>query len=562
MKTVKYIYRLLAVGGLLLGASCNDYLDTVPDNRTEIDTPEKVGKLVASAYPKACYAINFNARVDYVTDSELSNKEKLSNTDPFFWREPNSTAQDSPNYLWSQCYRAISHANAAIEASARFDDELTAAYIAEARLARAYSHFLLVTTFAQMYDPTAPEANDEHPGVPYVDESEDVSIKQYDRETVARTYERIGTDLTYGLEHLGSDAVHRVPRYHFNYAAAHTFASRYYAFRGEWEKVVEEASKVIPKPTDIKEVAPGIRNVSATDPAAIFALDNFQPWTTDYAKNGVKDVRPWYWRMTTKSNLLLCEMISSVASCGTMRYACSLADTNNTVNSANPTGGKWAYMCSGDNKPFSWVGKYENQFTKNNIYSTTGNNYSIYMLLHAEEALFNRIEAYIHLGQLDEAVADLNIFCRTRIFDHVTKDAYDEEEHCLTLDRIYDFYAKYKPANGTPYEVLLADGGSKNPDYFMNKYNAYDTSSWDVKRQALLHFLLDCRRNEFLFEGIRYWDMWRYRIPIYHVTQLDQQGPSNWLMPGDDRWVLQIPEESVLSGVELNPRERLLTPEW
>ena len=96
----------------------------------------------------------------------------------------------------------------------------------------------------------------------------------------------------------------------------------------------------------------------------------------------------------------------------------------------------------------------------------------------------------------------------------------------------------------------------------MNKYNAYNTSSWDVKRQALLHFLLDCRRNEFLFEGIRYWDMWRYRIPIYHVTQLDQKGLSNWLMPGDDRWMLQIPEEAVLSGVELNPREHLLTPEW
>lgn len=61
---------------------------------------------------------------------------------------------------------------------------------------------------------------------------------------------------------------------------------------------------------------------------------------------------PWYWRMTTKSNLLLCEMISSVASCGTMRYACSLADTNNTVNSANPTGGKWAYMCSGGQQTF------------------------------------------------------------------------------------------------------------------------------------------------------------------------------------------------------------------
>lgn len=562
MKSLKYIIRLLFLAGLSGSVACNDYLDTVPDNRTEIDTPEKVGKLVASAYPKACYAVNFNARVDYVTDSELSNKEKLSNTDPFFWREPNSTAQDSPNYFWSQCYRAIAHANAAIEAAAQFDDELTAAYLAEAHLARAFSHFLLVTTFAQMYDPTDPAANEAHPGVPYVRESENVSIKQYDRETVAKTYERVETDLLYGLEHLASDAVHRVPRYHFNYAAAHTFASRYYAFRGDWDKVIEEASKVIPKPTDFKEVEPGVWNVSATDPAAIWALDNFQPWTTDYAKNGVKDVRPWYWRMTTKSNLLLCEMISSVASCGTMRYACSLADTDHTVSSANPTGGKWAYMCSGDNKPFSWVGKYENQFVKSGINSTTGNNYSIYMYLHAEEALFNRIEAYIHLNRLDEAVADLNIFCRTRIYDHVAKDPYDEKMNCLTLESIYDFYAKYKPANGTPYEVLLDEAGNKNPDYFMNRYNAYGTASWDANRQAVLHFLLDCRRNEFLFEGIRYWDMWRYRIPIYHVTQLDQKGRSNWLLPGDDRWVLQIPEESVLSGVELNPREKLLTPDW
>ena len=67
------------------------------------------------------------------------------------------------------------------------------------------------------------------------------------------------------------------------------------------------------------------------------------------------------------------------------------------------------------------------------------------------------------------------------------------------------------------------------------------------------------RSNEFMWEGLRYWDLVRYKIPVTHVT-ID--GRSNTLYPGDDRWVLQIPETAVLSGIELNPRENLLSDKW
>ena len=62
-----------------------------------------------------------------------------------------------------------------------------------------------------------------------------------------------------------------------------------------------------------------------------------------------------------------------------------------------------------------------------------------------------------------------------------------------------------------------------------------------------------------MWEGLRYWDMLRYKIPIIHKTKA---GDENTLYPGDDRWVLQLPETAVLAGMELNPRSNLLSKEW
>ena len=41
---------LLGAGSLTL-AACNDFLDELPDNRTELDTPDKINRLLVSAYP-------------------------------------------------------------------------------------------------------------------------------------------------------------------------------------------------------------------------------------------------------------------------------------------------------------------------------------------------------------------------------------------------------------------------------------------------------------------------------------------------------------------------------
>ena len=44
-------YILLA-GSLFALASCNDFLDTIPDDRTEIDSEQKITNILVSAYPE------------------------------------------------------------------------------------------------------------------------------------------------------------------------------------------------------------------------------------------------------------------------------------------------------------------------------------------------------------------------------------------------------------------------------------------------------------------------------------------------------------------------------
>ena len=185
---MKKYFRNIAVGGLVLLTGCNNFLDVVPDDRTEINTTEKLAKLVADAYPKASYAAMLNSRVDFVTDKGSGKQENNSNTDPFFWRDVEDETQDTPTWFWRKFYYSIAEVNHALKAA----EEMGAPkeqepYIAEAKMIRSFSHFMLVSLFAKFYDK---DSDNSSPGVPYVTEPETVALAKYDRETVAKTYEK------------------------------------------------------------------------------------------------------------------------------------------------------------------------------------------------------------------------------------------------------------------------------------------------------------------------------------------------------------------------------------
>jgi hypothetical protein len=67
-----------------------------------------------------------------------------------------------------------------------------------------------------------------------------------------------------------------------------------------------------------------------------------------------------------------------------------------------------------------------------------------------------------------------------------------------------------------------------------------------------LSFILEERRKEFLHEGMRWFDIRRYQIPVTHTLE---NGATKNLAPDDNRKVLQIPQSAIdVAGLEPNPR--------
>src|SRR5690606_25051836 len=127
----------------------------------------------------------------------------------------------------------------------------------EALVARAYAHFMLVTLYANVYDPVTASTD---PGIPYVKEPEEIVLKKYERKTVQYVYEQIEQDLETGIP-LIDDNAYKAPKFHFTTSAAHAFASRFYLFKRDYRQVVAHASQVFP----LGEFAQSLRPVN--DPA-------------------------------------------------------------------------------------------------------------------------------------------------------------------------------------------------------------------------------------------------------------------------------------------------------
>lgn len=528
---IKLVFLVMA-GVLLCCTSCNKYLDTTPDNRTEINSVEKVSQLLANAYPKASYAAMVDARCDFVVDKGKG-QENNSNTYAFYWRDVPDVSQDTPNWFWQKCYFSIAEVNHALEAvkslSAEEQKEVTP-YIGEAHLIRAFSHFLVASLYSNYFTSTPESAA----GVPYVDEPETVVIKQYDRGTVANIKTKIEEDMLEGFRLLGTDAMYKVPRYHFNSKAANAFASRFYLYNGNWAKVIEHASKVIPVPSEFLNNG----NVSANDAAYVYVDNNFQPWTGQYSTvPSSDDIKSYFTNGNNPSNLLLTEMSSRISRyANTWRYGVGGA-TKDELYSATVAGAKLGYRSYSSSSTHYYIPKYREHFVKTSINASSGTIYTIFPYFRNEEVLLNRAEAYAMLDQYQNAINDLNLFFRKLIKD------YSETSNVVTEEKLLSFY----------------EDDIENTENFLNKYNAYDAASWEGIKKALILCILDLRNQEFKWEGLRYWDLMRYKIPVTHTNLA---GDTNTLYPGDDRWILQIPEEATLSGLELNPRENLLSKEW
>ncbi|HEY0273938.1 MAG TPA: RagB/SusD family nutrient uptake outer membrane protein, partial [Chitinophaga sp.] len=243
-KNRKIAAALLAAGGIML-AGCNKYLEVQPDNRTTLDSPEKVAQLLTSAYPDEDYICFAESMSDNVGDREHAGDQYSGdlrvNINAFHFIDYPSTAEGSPDVYWEGCYRAIAAANQSLEAcNAAGNNPAYAPYKGEALLARAYAHFMLVTFFAKPYDAATAGAD---PGIPYVLAPETKLYTKYERKTVQYVYDMIEKDIAEGLP-LIDDQAYKIPAYHFNRAAANALAARFYLFKKDYAKAIQYASEV------------------------------------------------------------------------------------------------------------------------------------------------------------------------------------------------------------------------------------------------------------------------------------------------------------------------------
>lgn len=550
----KNIYILsLAV---LVFAGCNDFLDKNPDDRTDINDVEKVQALLVNAYPQRTFAGMIETRCDGMIDygSTLDGSQMNSyfnvTIGSFYWDPYSITETGSETYemYWSAAYASIAASNHALVAIDNLGGDELNVHRAEARLTRALNHFNLLSLYSNMFQKDKQHTN---MGIPFVDEPEEVVHKIYDRKTVAYTLERIKEDITFGIKNVGGRDMYKYPDLHFDLNSANALAARVALFTEDYQGTIAHANTILPSVTTTQNVgtnADGSDRLipAADDPAYKYLSSKLHNWESHAALPGSNSVGLAFSSPTHSSNLLTCEVITVCRRLslgkGYSRYGLSSSAVSE-ITSANLTGARWEYPpygLTGDN--ISFIPKFYEDFKISTVSDGTssGVSHSKIVQFRLEEMLLARAEAYAMTGEYDKAIWDLNMYITNRI------DGYSRTTHAIHRDKILEYYK----------DKLESE------QYFINNaFNSYKFAGLEGDEkllcQGLILTILDFRRAEFVHEGMRYFDILRWNIPVVHF---DVNNDSSTLTPDDDRRVLQIPQTAILSGIPNNPMINIPNP--
>ena len=484
------LYTILTIAISL--AACNKYLEKEPDNRAKLTDPKKVAQLLGTAYAQASYLM-FNEAMSDNADDKGAGEIDVNNADPYAFKDVQQNDQDSPEYYWDACYEAIAAANQALEVCSKVPDpENYKNQKGEALLCRAYAHFMLVTLFAKPYDPTTAASN---PGIPYVTEPETIVIKSYERKTVAYVYEMIEKDLLEGLP-LINDAAYDVLKYHFNRSAANAFATRFYLYKQDYQKAVQYAGAAVPD-----------------------FLPNLRPWNTTYQSLGGNELPLEYQRTTQAANLLLVSCPSRYPynfNYATYRYGLDPVLRPQILrNPVQVTGGSWSFLIGsvGAQSNLAVPKLHMRDFAYETPSSNFGLQYGTVCLFTVEEVLFNKAEANAYLGNYSQAINDLNLYMSTRLTG-VTPGSLPASRQI------------------TQAKILA---------YYNNTVNI---------QQGLVDLILELKRAEYVQEGMRWFDILRYKLTVTHdIKSGGSVVTTETLGPDDKRRQLKLPDAVKLSGI-------------
>lgn len=539
MKIKNIIYKgSLMLASVAILASCSDQLDTLPDNRTTLDTPKKIAGLLVTAYPDRTPTL-FNEWMSDNTDymGAQNSQGNRGGDQYFFWQEQTEGGNDSPEQVWMLYYEGVYKANealAAIEDQGGPKNDILRNSKGEALLIRAYDHFILANEFCRPYNG---KTSTKDAGLYYATGIADFSAaaEQSNRGTVADVYAKIAADIEAGIPLLND--TYEVPKYHFNKQAAYAFATRFYLYYEKWEKAKEYADKLL-----------------GSNPAA--SLRDYralQAMPLSKSEQAVK-IAEAYCSASADCNLLVQTSVSSAGmALGpwliSKRYTLTnyLAETelfqsNNIWGTSSNLIWKPFTVNSGESN-FALLMKLPREFEVRN--TTTGSGYlrTLNVDFTMDEALLNRAEAEIMLGQNDAACADMTIWMKNFFNTNVTLTPTSVQTYFKTVPYAYADAAKMVPSfkkHISPRFTIDAEGSVQ---------------------ESLLQCLLNFRRIETVHQGMRWMDIRRYNIEIPRRLIGANGRPSknlDWLEKDDPRQVVQIPQSIREAGVAGNPTKTLV----
>lgn len=534
---MKKLYILCAaLGATLMLGSCDDFLNTMPDNRAELDTEAKVASMLVSAYPNKVPILMMEYGTDNVMDHGPQYAVNYKDQEEIYlWQDITLDDNDDPRYMWQAHYSAIASANQALQA---IDDLGNPASLApqkaEALLCRAYAHFVLSTIFCLPYNP---ETADKDMGIPYSDKPETQVIVKYERGTMSQLYERINADIEAALPYI-ADEVYSVPKYHFNKKAAYAFATRFNLYyvqpdKSNLQKVVEYASQVL-----------------GSDPAGQLRQ------MINYLSFGADDLTNAYVQASETCNLLIQPAFAKSGRIGSgsgPRYNHGREiTTNETYWALGPWGssGSSTFLILGSrlfgsNQTVRYP-KLDEFWEYTDKTGGSGYAHVVFVPFTTEETLLCRAEAYALLGKYDEAVADMNYWqkanCRSSYMD---KEGVTHVLQPLTRESINSFWEgiKYCPV------PLVAENGTDRTIKKTLHPQGFTVSAGEQENfvQCVLHL----RRIQTMHEGLRWNDIKRYGIEVTH----NRYGLSpDVLTVNDPRRALQLPSDVIDAGLTANPR--------
>lgn len=509
MKKSVACHKLLTVLIIAFTAiACNPFLGVNPSSElnTTVDSEEKIAELLAGAYPRASYIPFLEARTDNVAERPYGQLFRM-NEAMYYWEDYDQDDLDSPLNYWRECYRGIAVANQALELLKTYKktDRVKKLY-GEAFLLRAYLHYMLVNIWAE---PFRGEESKQIPALPYMEKPERNALVNYKRGNLWDYYQKIEADLKYGITLVGDDYKH--PKYHFNKKAAYAFAARFYLTIGRWQQAVEYSNFVLgvdPKPilkdwfSFEKKYRFNRTNLykdytSVYHPSNLLLTTVESRWARDLVNNKYGTTLAVMREIYSNRGFLGCTDYEKVDLQVNYLFIVSPHPIQDGVYSA---------------KFEEWTSQHEATIRPRNVFNTN-------ILFSTDEVLLIRMEALTMLHQYDAAIDDLLTFLQGKY--HTTPPCSRDS---------------YTVANSNDYNLL-------SPYYGLTQ-----------KQLGLLKLIVDFRQKEFLQEGLRWFDIRRFYIPVKRVSRYSLYRA---LEKDDPRRILQLPTEAIHAGLEPNPRTDL-----